>query len=269
MKQISLLRLTILLLSLLPVFTASADHTPGHAHLEWGIGVVALTTPDYLGSSYSQSRILPFPYIKYRGDILYVDDGIEGRFFKSPDLLLSVSGNGSLPSPDDNPQREGMDELDATFELGPSMEYRILETTETELWFELPLRFAFRINSDLDSTGHTLNPRLAWRRPAQDKYGWKLKLRGGLLYADSKYHGYFYDVPAEDVTGERPEFDAEGGYSGVRIDTTFSRRFNGYWFGGFIRYDNLDGSEIESSPLVTETDNWSAGLSLAWIISEK
>ncbi len=247
---------------------AHADHYPGHATLEWGIGMATIHTPDYRGSSETYNESLPLPYIKYRGERLRVDEGIEGRLFKTPDLLLAISGNGSLPSPDDNPAREGMDELDASIELGPSLEYRLQHDATTELWLELPVRFAYSVNSDMQSIGHTINPRLAWRKPARDKYAWKLSFTTGLLYADDDYHNYFYQVSSNEVTAERPQFTAEAGYSGLRMDFTYSKRIERWWLGGFIRYDDLSDSEIESSPLVTDSSNWVAGFGLAWIISE-
>lgn len=255
----------IFLLFISPV---RADHVPGHSTLELGVGLVSLTIPDYRGSSEYQSLVLPFPYLKYRGHRLRVDDGIEGRFFDTPDLLLSISGNGSLPSSEDNKTREGMDELDVTVELGPSLEYRIRYDDHSSLWLELPLRYAMTINSELDSIGHVFHPRLAWRKPALDKEDWKLRVAGGPLYADSTYHGYYYNVKDSESSSTRPAYQADSGYSGFRTDFSFSRRIDTFWFGGFIRYDSLNDSEIEDSPLVTEKTNWLAGVSFAWVISE-
>ena len=263
-KTIFALALTMLLF----ISKTNADHVPGHAYFEWGIGLTAITSPDYIGSSRQQSFLLPFPYLKYRGEILRVDDGIEGRLFKTPDLLLSISGNGSLPSPEDNPEREGMRKLDATFEVGPALEYRISGNDNTEVWFELPLRFGFRANSDLNSIGYTSNPRVAWRKMAQGRYDWKLKLTSGFLFADADFHGYFYNIAEDEVTTTRPRFTAQSGYSGWRTDFTFSRRFENLWFGGFFRYDDLHNSEIEQSPLVNRDHSITAGLSIAWIIGE-
>jgi len=245
------------------------DHIPGHAKLEWGIGVAALSTPDYRGSTETQDLVLPFPYIKYRGERLRVDDGIEGRIFQSPDLLLSISGNGSLPSSEDNKARSGMEELDASFELGPSLEYRLMQSELSSLWLELPLRFAYTVNGSLESIGRVFHPRLAWRRPAAGKQDWKLRLAAGPLYADKTFHGYYYNVSATDSTPDRPEYSADSGYGGFRADFTYSRRFGQVWFGGFIRYDDLLDSEITDSPLVKDEQNLSAGLGLAWVISER
>ena len=158
----------LLALSLLFSFSAGADHVPGHAKLEWGVGVVMLHTPDYIGSTYSQTVFAPFPYLKYRGERLRIDDGVEARLFNTPDLLLSISGNGTLPGPDDNPTREGMDKLDAGIEFGPSLEYRLTHDDSTSVWLEIPLRLAFSIGQQSGYVGQILNPKIAWRKPAKE-----------------------------------------------------------------------------------------------------
>ncbi len=246
-----------------------ADHSPDHSTFEWGIGLVALDMPDYRGSAHSQNQILPFPYIKYRSDRLRIDDGIEGRLFETPDLLLSISGNGALTSSDDNPEREGMNTLDATVEIGPSLEYRLLQNEFTSLWFELPLRLGISVGSDISHIGNVTHPRVAWRKPALNKNDWKLRIATGPLYADESYHGYFYNVKPTEANVLRPEYTAKSGYSGVRTDFTFSKRIKNFWLGGFVRFDSLDGSIIDDSPLVTETESWMAGISIAWVIGEK
>ena len=142
-----------------------ADHAPGHAKLEWGLGLGAISHPDFRGSSHDRARLLPLPYLKYRGERLRVDEGIEGRLFKTPNLLLSVSGNGSLPSSDGNAERQGMDKLDATVEFGPSLEYRLHHDDETQLWLEFPIRFALNVEDSFKSIGEVFHPRLAWRKP--------------------------------------------------------------------------------------------------------
>jgi MipA family protein len=248
---------------------ANADHYEGLPKLEWGIGMVQLSMPEYRGSSVQNNQLLPFPYLKYRGEKLRVDDGIEGRLFKTPDLLLSVSGNGSLPSSNNDSERTGMQDLDATLEFGPSLELRLKSTDNSSLWLELPLRFAVALGDKIDPIGKTFHPRLAWRKPAKDKYNWKLRVAGGPLYADADYHGYFYNVDSSEVTAQRAEYTAATGYSGMRLDFTFSRRIQKWWLGGFIRLDDLNASEIEDSPLVTDNSNLTAGLSLAYILSER
>jgi len=248
---------------------ARADHVPGHAKLEWGPAIGLITTPDYIGSRSSQNLLVPFPYIKYRGKILRIDDGVEARFFDKPDWILSISGNGSLPGPKKNDERIGMDKLDPSVEFGPSLEYRLIHNDDNSLWLELPLRLAVTVAKNVSYFGKVFHPRLAWRKPAAAKYDWKLRLSAGPLYADKKFLDHFYAVAADEVTPTRSEYSASAGYAGFRSDFTFSRRFGKYWLGGFIRHDSLIGSIIEDSPLVSQKQSLTAGISIAWVISEK
>ena len=64
--------------------------------LELGIGALAISIPDYRGSSDSSLYLLPIPYIKYRGDRVRVDDGAQGIFFESENLAVSLSSNLAL-----------------------------------------------------------------------------------------------------------------------------------------------------------------------------
>jgi len=246
-----------------------ADHYPGHARLEWGVGVTLLHSPDYIGSAYTQNVLLPFPYLKYRGERLRIDDGIEARLFDTPDLLLSISGNGSLPGPDDNPERDGMDTLDPSVEFGPSLEYRLQHDETTSVWLEIPVRFAFSVSSKPQSLGTVFNPKLAWRKPAMNKFDWKLRLAAGPLFADSRYHGYYYNVEDGEISATRSAFSAGGGYTGFRSEFTYSKRIDRLWFGGFMRFDNLNSSVIQDSPLVSVTSNLTAGIALAWVFSDE
>ena len=64
--------------------------------LELGVGALAISIPDYRGSSDSSLYLVPIPYIKYRGDRVRVDDGAQGIFFESEDLAVSLSSNLAL-----------------------------------------------------------------------------------------------------------------------------------------------------------------------------
>ncbi len=258
--------LPVLILLLSP--PAYSDNSTPMPKLEWGAGAVMFNTPDYIGSNYSQTVFAPFPFLKYRGEYLHIDDGVEAWLFNTPDLLLSISGNGALPAPEDTPLRKGMDKLDASIEFGPSIEYRLTHNESTSIWLEVPLRVAFSISKNPSYIGKTFHPKIAWRKPAKSKYDWKLRLAGGPLYADEKFSGYYYNVQEHEVTDDRPAFNSDKGYLGFRTDFTYSKRIGKYWLGGFIRNDNIRNSVIEDSPLVTETNNWTAGIALAWVISD-
>ena len=258
-----------ILLSLAMLLFFSCPRAQGPLpRLELGIGLFALNSPDYRGSAESSNYLLPAPYIKYRGDRLRVDEGADGVIFESPDLLFTLSGNLSPPADEETPEREGMEELAALVEIGPSLNWRFLHLERSAWWLDLPLRFAYTLDGEFEHVGYVFQPRLSWRRPATRLGEWKLRFNLGPLYASDKNHDYFYSVSAADATATRPEFSTDGGFSGYRTEFTYSRRIGGYWLGGFLRYDSLRGSKIEDSPLVSETATWMGGIALAWVFHQ-
>lgn len=237
--------------------------------LEVGAGVLALSVPHYRGSKRSSTHLFPIPYLKYRSEHVRVDDGAKGIFYESDDLSISLSTNLAFVGEDDTPDREGMDDLDSIIEIGPSLNYRFHELKHGELWLDLPFRFAYTLNSSFDHVGEIFQPRISWRKPERHLGDWKLRASIGPILASTKYHDYYYSVDSADATPSRPAYDASGGYSGFRGDFSYSKRFGSFWFGGFIRYDDLHNSQIEDSPLVKTTDSWMGGVALAWVFYER
>lgn len=236
--------------------------------LELGASLSTLVIPDYRGSGNSTSYLFPLPYIKYRSKRLKVDEGIQNIFLDSRNLVLSLSGSGTLPVKEDNPERLGMPELAATIELGPSLDYRFAKTGHAAWWLELPLRLAFTFDSDFEHIGQVFQPRLAWRKPARNLQQWKLRAAFGPIYSSGEFHDYYYSVSAEDALAARPVYEADGGYSGVRGTFSFSKRFDQLWVGGFIRFDSLNNAVVEDSPLVSKKDAWLAGIALGWVFKD-
>ena len=71
------------------------------------------------------------------------------------------------------------------------------------------------------------------------------------------------------IPGERPAFQATGGYSGTRLMATLGHNLTRNWLiGGFLRYDNLNGAAFEESPLVKTEHSWMAGIALTWVFSQ-
>ncbi len=258
----------ILLSLVMALSVSSATAADALPRFELGAGLSMVNTQDYRGARSTSSYIIPIPYIKYRGERLRVDEGAKGILVETPNLELSLSGNFSFSVDDDIPEREGMDKLDAIVEIGPSLNYRFFELSRSDWWLDLPLRLAYTANSDFDSIGYVFQPRLSWRKPSTRLGDAKLRFNFGPIYASEANHEYFYSVSPSEVTPERGQYDADGGFSGIRVEFTYSRRIAQYWLGGFLRYDNLRNAEIEDSPLVFEKESWIAGIGLAWVFSE-
>jgi len=262
MKQ---LLTSLVLLLFVPAVIADSHELP---RLELGASIGVLDIPNYRGSKNSRTLVFPLPYIKYRGDRVKVDEGVQGIFFDSKDLVVSISGNGTLPVGADNPERVGMNKLDATLEIGPSLDYRLTQG-QAQWWIELPLRMAFTLNSKFEHIGQVFQPSLAWRKPARRLYEWKLRAAFGPIFATGKFHNYYYRVNNDEVLATRAAYNADGGFSGVRGTFSYSRRFGALWLGGFVRYDNLSKSAIEDSPLVSNNSAWMTGIAVGWVFSDQ
>jgi len=237
---------------------------------ELGFGLAGLYLPDYRGSDESRGRLLPVPYIMYRGKILKVErDTIKGELFESDRLKLDISlGGGVSVSSDKNQARIGMPDLDFTAELGPSLEINLWENSggKQSLWLKLPVRTVFSVSSsELDYRGLKFAPYLNFQWKTNGAQPWKISLSAGPIFANSEYHDYFYEVEPAYVIPQRPEFHPKGGYGGSRITLTMQSRFNNLWIGAFARYDTLSNAVFEESPLVKSDDYMAVGLVIAWV----
>ncbi len=239
---------------------------------EAGAGIAVIDFPDYRGSDERQSYVLPIPYFVYRGEILKADrEGLRGQFFKNDRLDLHLSLNGSVPvDSTDNSARSGMPDLDPTLEIGVRLDITLLRKPDRsiEVTLGLPVRTVIATDfSHSKNIGWVFEPqfnvdfRNIW--PGE---GWNLGLAAGPLFGDKRYHNYFYGVAPDFATPQRPAFNAASGYAGSQILGAISKRFRSYWVGGFVRLDSLAGAEFENSPLVRQTESFSAGFAIAWIL---
>lgn len=240
---------------------------------EAGLGVGALSFPDYRGSDEMKVYPTPVPYFVYRGKFLKADrEGVRGELFDREFLELSISVNATIPvSSDDNHARRGMPNLKPTVELGPSLDLHLWRSASgnAKLDLVLPLRAPVTVEASPQSIGWVFSPRLNLDIGAiggQD--GWNFGIGAGPLFADRRYHEYFYSVAARHATAERREYDAAGGYSGAHLLTAISRRYPKYWVGAYLRYDTLSGAAFEDSPLVRRKSYLAGGIGIAWMIGE-
>ena len=248
---------SLLVLALLWPLATRAELRP---EWEFGLGATGFTFPDYRGSDERRNFVLPFPYVIYRGDILRVDrQGVRGVFFESDRVQFDFSASGTPPVDSDrNRAREGMPDLDPTFEIGPRLNVILLrdESRNRALSFRLPVRAVIATDlSYADAQGFTAYPNVTYdARPRFYDYRWRLGLQAGLLYATSRYHRYFYGVDEASATPQRPAYSATGGYSGAALAGSLTRRFQKIWVGAFARYEWLKGTAFESSPLVRRVE---------------
>jgi len=239
---------------------------------EVGAGVAVIDFPHYRGSNERESYLLPIPYVVYHGDFLKIDrQRVRGQLFQSDKIELDVSLNGSVPVRN-NGARQGMPNLDPTFEIGPSfnilLHRAVSEIAEVEL--RLPVRAV--IGSDfsyLRSVGWIFQPLLNLDvKDAFDQAGWNLGTAIGPIFTNRRYNQYFYGVETQYSRADRPAYNAKGGYAGTQFVIAMTKRFPTFWVSGFMKLDMLQGAVFEDSPLVKTRRYATVGFAIAWIFSE-
>jgi outer membrane scaffolding protein for murein synthesis (MipA/OmpV family) len=240
---------------------------------ELGLGMSALSFPDYRGSDESSLYAIPFPYVVYRGTFLKADrNGIRGTFFDSDRIELNVSVGASLPvKSDDNQARQGMPDLQPTVEIGPSLDLHLWRTHDRRatLDLRLPVRTAVTVQDWMHDIGWVFSPRLNLDIvDVGGLAGWNMGLLAGPMVGSERNHDYFYSVAPQYATANRPAFDAKGGYAGSQFLMSVSKRYPKYWLGAFARWDSLKGAAFADSPLVRSENYFAAGVGIAWILGE-
>ena len=236
---------------------------------EFGLGPGAIVFASYRGSDTTHALPLPVPYVIYNGDFFKVDrDGVRGTLFDQRWFEINLSFNVTTPVRNDR-ERSGMPNLQSTFEAGPSFDIHLFRSKDARMKLDLrmPLRAAATVELTPHVVGWTFSPNL--NLDIKDPFGfdgWRVGMLTGPLFADRRYHDYFYSVAPQYATAARPPFQAEGGYAGTQFLAALTKRYPRFWMGAYARYDTLAGAVFVESPLVQRQSYWTAGLGCAWII---
>jgi len=265
--------------ALLPAFLAFCGAATG-ARAEqlplWeaGAGVTVISFPHYRGSDERRSWVLPFPYVVYRGEFLQADERkVRGLLFKTDRVELDVSINGTPPvDSSEDEARQGMPDLDATLEIGPSLNFLLRRTDDrkTRLELRLPVRAALASDfSHVNLAGWVFQPNLNLDlRDVLGHVGWKPGVLAGPMFSDRRYNQYFYGVDPAFATAGRPAYNASGGYGGTQFIVSLSKRYREFWIGGFAKWDTLNNAVFADSPLVKTSQYFAAGIAVAWVVGE-
>ena len=260
--------------------TEAPSESNDGAHWELGIGATAVHIPHYIGADDARDYALPFPYFVYHGKRWNVDRNfIYGKLLERGHLKIDLSLAGTPPvDSDDNDARAGMPDLDATGEIGPSIQYTLRhdngqhddgQLDETIWRADLAIRKVVGTDfSHLDDAGHTFSPQIYFsqRWLSEDKARWQFESTFGPVYGDDRYHDFFYEVTPQYATAEREAYSPDGGFGGWRLAAGMTRRKDNFWFGAFLRYYDLSDAVFVDSPLVKHEHSLLVGVAFAWIL---
>lgn len=266
-------RLRCAFLTLAPLLAVPAVAATDKPLWEAGAGVGVLSLPAWRGADETRNYVLPVPYFTYHGRFLRADrHGIRGVLFDSDRIDLGISLAASPPvGSDRSGARAGMPDLDATAEIGPQLDLILWRSDShaRSLKLILPLRSAFTLSGSPRQEGWVFSPALNLDiTDMAGLPGWNLGLRSGPLFASRRQHAYFYEVTPAQATATRPAYAASSGYSGSQFLVSLSKRYPGYWVGGYARYDALQGAAFEDSPLVSRSHYLAAGVAVTWVFGE-
>lgn len=231
----------------------------------------------YPASSARNNRSLFLPYAIYRGKTIRVGSGrLQAVAFEKPRLKLDASLSASFNADSDgNEAREGMPDLDFLFEIGPRLEYRLIDKpmgnqSRSKLSWENYLRAVLSTDfKRLDSRGFRFGSRLRYRYTRISGRNIDFFARFGPVWATEELHDYFYQVGEDFMTASRPQFNARGGYLGselfygLRISPIKNFRFI---VGSMIGF--YDGAANADSPLFETKRSTGYVLALIWSIRQ-
>lgn len=228
---------------------------------ELGAGAILLNLPDYPGASSSTTRVIPFPWLIYRGDYLKADEeGSRLQIFKSDNFELGASGGFNFPiDSNSNSARKGMPDTDTLVGAGPALLYRYpFKTKLQRLTFGLGARISFSVSKEghIVEQGFVLEPSARYWIKPQENSPFVFFASFSFSLADEKFNDFFYQVDQEFATNEREAFDAKAGFGDITTSLGLSweaTRKISLFFGGF--YGNLSLAANKSSPLVEEEHN--------------
>ena len=190
-----------------------------------GVGGFALAAPDYPASDRTALNGLGFPWLIYRGERLRIGGGSAARFipFRTDQVELDISLDAAFGArADDNPLREGMEDLHPLFEVGPQMIVNLAETDTpggSERWrLALQARGVFSVDTDETQVTHegtVLKADLQYRNEGLFGPRSRLSAAIGPIFASEGVQDYFYQVAPGEATATRPAFDARSGYMGT------------------------------------------------------
>jgi len=250
----------------------------GRPKWEFGVGGGFFEGFDYPGSIDSNRRQFALPFFIYRSKrFRFGGGGVSAVSIEEPRWKLDWSVAASLNSSNqENSVREGMEDLDFLLELGPQIIWRAIDRVGAggeEYRVDWSTKFRGVVSTDFGSVqgrGFVFETSVAGR--IRNIAGFeRVALLGGVSarLGSEGLNDYFYEVPDEFVTPNRPAFDARAGLIDIR--TTIGLAFNlPKRVRVFIAASTgfYEESANRTSPLHQALRTTSAALGIVWTIKQ-
>jgi hypothetical protein len=242
---------------------------------EFGVGGGYFSGFDYPASKDVNQRFLALPFFIYRSPRFRLGDGgVRAIAIERPRLKLDLAVAASLnASSEGNSVREGMEDLDFLFEIGPQLELSLFDRAMPS-GGRVQMRLNAELRAVMETDFHKINSRglvaelglgLSFRNVKHS--GMDLLTGISTSYGNERLQDYFYEVDPEFATDTRPEFDAKGGYLESRVfgGLGFRARRNVRIFMGVFT-GLYDGVRNQESPLFETTSSTGFALGVVWTI---
>ncbi len=258
-------------LLLVSFFPSVWGATQPRSKFEWGAGNLSFKGNHYRGSDQEKNYFIPLPYFIYTSETIEAEPSfIRGTFYKNDWFAIKLSLIAGLNvESEENHARQGMPELDYTFEAGPMVTFKLWSSKSQAQ--RLTLNWPFRLVNTTDFTyikpiGFFSVPYLNFvRAPKKNWFNWGFELSTALMWGSRKYHNFYYGVAPNYATPNRPAYDAKAGYSGVQNTIILRKRWKNLIFIPFFRWDYLDGVAFQKSPLFKTRHYVVGGLGFFWL----
>ena len=220
----------------------------GGPALGFTLGAGVGTAPEYFGSDDNEAR----------GSLNFALNHLRiGRFeFGDPDPLFQPEGLGVIGSfryigerdDDDSSELEGLDDVDASLELGAGLRY----ATQSYQVFGVARYGVVGHNAWVGEIGAD-----AFARPTD-----RLTLRIGprALFGSESFNETYFGITGDeaDASGSLGAFDPDGGLVSTGVEVGAGYRLGGNWgVDAAVRYDRLR-DDASDSPIVEDVDQLTA-----------
>lgn len=241
---------------------------PARPRLELGAAAGFFYLPDYPGADESHMRILPVPFLIYRGDVVRSDreGGVRTRFYRTKKFEVDLSFDAAFPvNSEDNKARQGMEDLNWIGEVGPRFIYHVFQTNLSKLDFYLPIRVVASTDfTRIDNRGAVINPEFAYRHSAFAR-DVSIAAYLGVTLASQRLMDYFYTIDPQFATSVRPQYQAKAGElstnSSFFLVKELPHKITLFTGSSWNFYGN---AKNRSSPLLKDRETVSYSVGIVW-----